>query len=137
MWNLLMGNSTSSDEIGQEDNTDSDENNHTQNKSEADRSETYSNNNHIAENTGMIESSIIRIGSYHQPLKATKIENKHAKKQEDILHGERVHTGRNRLKMTDISPGNKTANKSAIVYQQGIVIPVSYTHLTLPTNREV
>ena len=112
MWNLLMGNSTSSDEIVQEDNTDSDDNHHTQNKCEADRNETYSNNSHIAENTGVIESNIMRIGSYHQPLKVTKIENKHAKKQEDILHDERVHTGRNRLKMADISSGNNASNKN-------------------------
>ena len=116
MWNLLMGNSTSSDEIGREDNTDSDENHHTQNKCEADLNGTYSNKSQVGENTGVTESNIIRMGSYHQPLKVTKIENSHAKKQEAILHGERVHVGRDRLKMTDISSGTSSTKKSALLY---------------------
>ena len=110
MWNLLMGNSTSSDETGQEDNVDGNltiaSNNHTLSKCGPDLYKTRS-NNPIAENSGVKESSIIRIGSHHQPLKVTKIENKNGKKQES-LPGEGIHVARNRFKLAHDAnpPGN-------------------------------
>ena len=115
-----MGNSTSSDEVVQEDvdnDVTIDENNHTHSKCGPDHDKAYSNNHPITENSGAIESSIVRMGSYQQPLKVTKIRNKNAK-QDGILHGEGIHISRNRLKMTPGGnpPGNNGINNTMFTF---------------------
>ena len=64
--------------------------------------------NKTSGNSGTTEVNVVRIGSYHQPVKVTKIENSKKARQEEVFRSEEINRiTRNRFKVQNDNSSGK------------------------------